>query len=523
MTVPVGSFYAIHQQRITEVLGKSIEMFMPALDSVWEESIATNFGTVRADNLGRDWLVIRHFQTGLAGVIRPGGPMRDWTLYGDYGKTPLGPRLYRDAINSVYPDPTKGSNPVPFRLSIPMRSMLTNLMVTEAELQAEVTPAFIGEVIVPKMTGFARHLAQYLCNYFYLSQNDHYSLTSVGQNAASASPDNQTLKLDLTLSNHAVDRFMVGMQVQIYSSNGATLRATSGGDDIFIVVALDELSGCVYLKSQNNQAVNGANFINSLQTGDIVVFAESKGDANTPFSASPYFTGIAGINSWMKFGGSTDNENFLLGVERLGGSGNGNIDVRVHPEFRSLKVDNAGLPLTEHQMRKILRAWHRSKNKYGQTIDTLIASDGVWLAYEAQKISRQYFDRTGRLSRIDKEGSAGQFEFEMDGRRYSGVTSTYVESNTVYGIKRKGNWEIVAPPSIRGEVKDPRQKSWIPFVFVSKVVSGHGHIPIFRVIDGINRVTEGVQMPGHVRMQAIPKQPTGLKIVNVAEDRLYSS
>jgi hypothetical protein len=34
-------------------------------------------------------------------------------------------------------------------------------------------------------------------------------------------------------------------------------------------------------------------------------------------------------------------------------------------------------------------------------------------------------------------------------------------------------------------------------------------------------VTEGSQLPGYLRMQLVPEQVCGLKLTNVAEDRIY--
>lgn len=538
MPSPVGSIMSIHGVRIEEILNKQMGYLLPSVDELWEDSIVTNRGIGSADQMGRDFLINKNYAGGLTGVIEPGGPRQDFPIYGDPAATNLGAKLHLQGLSQSFPDALLGPNPTPYRLTIPMRSMLTNIMLTLGEQQAEATPAFIGEVIAPKFQGFATHLMQTVCNYFYLSQNTYYSLTYLGDatlgSGYSLEDSNTTLVLNLQLSNYAVDRFMVGMRVQFYDSTGTTQRTVtgSGTSSIFVVIAVDPLTAKVRLKEYGNLALNSTAFASNLATGDICVLASSKGSSSTPYSASPYFTGIAGINSWMKYGdsnGSTDTaDNCLLGAERAGtNSGySGNINVNVHPEFKSMLVDNGSMPLTEHQLRMILRRFHVAKKRHGHTIDCLIANDGVWLAYEAQKIGRQYYDRTGRLSMMDKEGSSNSFEFTLDGRTYTGYSSTYVDANTVYGIKKGGgNWKRYSPPDPRGLRKGERIPSWMPFRFVGSALTGNGsnQIPIFSVSNNRTFVTEGTQMPGYLRMQLVPDQACGLRITGVAEDRLYSS
>jgi hypothetical protein len=544
MAAPTGSLFSTQSVRIEEIINKKIGMFLPACDKVWEDMIVSNQSVGPQDSFGRDYLIIKTFMQGLTGVVEPGGPKGDFTLYGDPQNTSLGAKLHLQGLSNVFPDATLGANQTPYRLSIPMRSMHTNLMMTLGELQAEATQAFIGEVIAPKLEGFAKHITQTMCNYFYISQNDFYAIGQIGTDASSgvtavASTDytltdsNKTIIIHLNQSTYAVDRFMIGMRVQIFDQTGVTQRTVSGStsNSTFIVVAVDELSGNVHLKEAGNLALNGASFVNDLDKNDKIVMASSKGNASTPYSDSSggYFTGIAGINSWLKGGDSSGStrtaSNTLLGYESAGtNSGyNGDINVNTHPEFRSMVYSLSGQPLTEHFMRKLLRRWHAAKGKYGFDIDTLVASDGVWLAYEAQKIGRQYYDRTGKTSTINNEGSSGDFQIQMDGRTYRGLTSSYIEAGTVYGHKFKGNWKRYSPPDPKGVKKGERLPAWIPFRFVGAALTGNGsnQIPIFATSANRTFITEGTQMPGFLRMQLVPEQVCGLKLTNVAEDRLY--
>lgn len=545
MAAPTGSLFSTQGVRIEEVINKQIGMFLPSCDKVWEDMIVSNQSVGPQDAFGRDWLILKTFMGGLSGVIEPGGPKGDFTLYGDPQNTALGSKIHLQGLNSVFPDATLGANQTPYRLGVPMRSMHTNLMLTLGELQAEATQAFIGEVIAPKLEGFAKHISQTMCNYFYISQNTFYSLAAVGDGSTAVasgtdyllSDTNTSITIYLQRSNYAVDRFMVGMRVQFYDSTGTTQRlvVNSTSNSTFIVVAVDELNASVTFKEAGNLSLATTNFVtasgNSLTTGDLIVMASSKGSASTPYSdtAGKFFTGIAGINSWMKkgdSGGSTRSaNNTLLGYESAGSNSgySGDINVNIHPEFRSMEYAMGGQPLTEHKLRLLTRRFHNAKGKYGFTIDTLVASDGVWLAYEAQKIGRQYYDRTGKTSTINNEGSSGDFEFSMDGRTYKGLTSTYIESGTVYGHKFKGNWKRYSPPDPKGVKKGERLPAWIPFRFVGAALTGNGsnQIPIFATSANRTFITEGSQLPGFLRMQLVPDQPCGMKLTGVGEDRIY--
>lgn len=538
---PVGSIFSQNAVTIQELISKSVGILMPTLDPIWRDTIVSNQDVGPVDQMGRDHLIVKTYKGGVTGVIEPGGPGADFTLYGDNSNTSLGAKLFTQGISKMFPDPTGGMNQQSYRLGVPMRSMVTNIMSTLGEMQAEANAGFIGEIVAPKMAGFALNLSQSLCNYWYTSQNTSYSLSWLGAASVDATVDsNTTMVIDLTKSNYAVDRFMVGQRLQIYASSapasGSAYTLRNGGladtNGVLVVVAVQELQGKIRLKTLNNESFasfghqQGASGV-----GDIIVMAGSKGSAVTPFSATPYFTGIAGINSWLKFGdsgGATDADtNCLLGGERVGTlyGFDHNINVNKHPEFQSMLYDNSSLPLTEHTLRKLLRRWHVAKHKYGQSIDCLIASDGVWLAYEAEKIQRQWFDRTNRVASINNEGSEEGMSFTIDGRTYEGYWSTYIESGTMYGIRRKGNWRRYSPRDVMGVKKFDKAEAWNPFRFVAPALTGQQSIwmPISQIQNGRTMVTEALQAPGYLRMQLVPDQPAGLKITGLAEDRAYGS
>jgi hypothetical protein len=554
MPAPTASIFGTKSSQIREVLSKGIIELMPTLDPVFTKVVNSARGVSRSDQIGRDHLVVKHIRTGVTGVIDGAANQADFPLYGDDSNVALGPRLHTQSLTRTFPNPLEGPNQTAFRMAFGMRAMLGNIMLTLGEMTLDNNPEFIDEHIMPKISGFAMNMAQMNCNYWWLSQNNFYALTSVVGAATtgfSLQPNSggRVLVLETSLSNWAVHRFFTGQRVQFYAADGSVARRNgSTGDSVFVVVAHDEMNGKVFFRSINNQVLSTASGsgrpfydatidsdVQNLRTTDICVFANTVGSSSTPFAASPWFVGFAGPNSWMKYGdadGTNDsNDNCLLGRERPGtNSGySGNINVNVHPEFRSLLWNNSGNALTEHQLRKILRAFHAAKKRYGYDIDTLVASEGVWLAYEAQQISREWIDRTSRLSSVrsnqgsDNEENDFGMQFTFDGRTIKLYTSNWVESNTAYGLKMGGgNWKRYMPPGPKGIKKFDKSPAYAPFEFVGRLLNGTDSdmIPISRVSNNLTQTTEGTSMPCWQRMQFAPDQIPGLKITGLAEDRL---
>jgi hypothetical protein len=527
MTAVDNSLFNRHEERIEEVINKNIEIFLPGLDPIWRDLISTSQGVGPVDALGRDLKILKVFMGSMAGVLEQGAPRGDLTLYGDATAQP-GNRLYTQSLNEVWPDPTLGPNAMPYRLGVGMRSMMSNIMFTLGELQAEATPAFIGEIIAPKLEGFGRNIAHTLCNYWYVNQNDEYAICQIKDTVLSDGTVDgiAVYYCAFTPTNYAIDRFYVGQRLDILDNVASApdiANATDGWKNStdgaqanrveVYVDYVDELTSTVRLVSLTDTF--DATTHETVADDDWILYAGSVGSATA--------TGFAGVNSWLKSGASGENNLYLMGADRDQAN---QIDVSQHPEFKSFTKSSVGV-LTEHKLRQYLRRFHAAKNKYGQYIDCLIASDGVWLNYESTKIGREVLDRTGRLSSVTSEGSSEGFQFTMDGRSYTGYTSTYVEDASVYGIRKGGNnWKKYIPPSVSG-TSSFSGADGAPFEFIAGALTGTGtnKLPIYNTDgtnDGITRVTEGVQMPGQMRMQLVPDQPAGLKLTGVTTDRVWS-
>jgi hypothetical protein len=548
-----ANLFATHADRIEEVINKNIDVMLPGVDPIWESMVTTSQGVGPADALGKDFKILRVFQTGMTGILESGKPLDDFGLRGD-DATELGARLYRQTLSQTFPDATGGPNQNPYRLGIPMRSMVSNIMFTLGELQAEATPSFIGQIIAPKLEGFARNIAQTLCNTWYQNQNENLRLAAVGSVVTTSANVDNIYRVVITIDNDAIDRFYVGQRLLILEDI-ATGDITSGDNqgllvknqdssanikDVF-VERIDELTGEIALISEGDVFSGNSGSGEATAVGDQLLPAGScsfvtTGAAKSPASkkavqstengtvatAAANLSGIAGVNHWLKVTGN------LLGTDADSSNA---VSVTDHPEHRSFKYSNSSALLTEHTLRQLLRRFHAAKRKYGYYIDTLVASDGVWLGYESTKIGREMIDRTGRLSSLGTQGSEGGenfdsgFSFTCDGKTYKGHTSTYVEGNTLYGLRLGGqNWKKYVPPEYSGLSNMDGAPGYAPFKFVAGALTGTStsQLPIYDSSASGNRnlVTEGSQMPGMLRMQVVPDQFCMMKITDIAEDRI---
>ena len=546
MAIVTDSLFDRQSLRIQEIINKSVTVFMAELDPVWRDIISTSQGVGNPNELGRDLKILKVFMGSFTGILEQGRTRLDADLYGDF-TSGLG-LLHTQGLLQTYPDPTTAPNSTPYRLAVSMRSMVANIMLTLGEKTAEATPALIGQIIAPKLLGFGRMMSHTIANYFYLSQNDDFRICGITEISGFTDVDGSGTsgwRFSFEPSNTATNRFARGMRVDIYDEASPAvdrLNDTVIGDSgqtitsrvQLLVESVDHLHNRVILVSETNPTTwVGAADTEAPADLDQVFYANSKIEGTT--GTANAFTGIAGIRSWLK-GGTNDpaetpsdpnaNTTILLGTEA---DSTDFINVDLHPEFMSFEKAVNGV-LTEHKLRQYLRRCHAAWKPMGHKLDCLIASDGVWLAYEAQKIGMQRLDRTGRTSSLQHEGSDEGFYFTFDGETYMGYTSGLVESQTLYGIKKgDNNWKRYVPPSPAGVQKNANTDSYVPFEFVAGAITGQGsnQLPIYLSDGGAvgltpSLVTEGSQMPGRIRMQMIPENPSMMRLSGLTEDRVYA-
>jgi hypothetical protein len=531
-----GNLFDIEANVFEEIINKDVDIILPTLDPAWRDTFVSNQGVYPTSQLGRQWKAIRVLRGTYTGVIDGGVARDDFTLYGE-NHTRWGDKMLVQEIEQTWPDPLEGPKPGSIRMAFGIESMHTNLALSWQELQAEATPAYIGQVIAPIMTGFAKNLAHQLCNFWYTSQSDSYAMATVATGtAAQGSHPTYTSLFYFTFqtAEYTPNRFFRGQRVDIYQADLPGLSSSSTSEDRLgqvrandtaategnqsaatrinvMVEYVDELKNEVRLVTATNPTafLNGNGF--TLGDGDSIVPANIK-------TGTGNFTGIAGINSWIK-GGAGGDDNYLLGAER---DSTDFVDVTIHPEYKSL-VAAVNAPLTEPLLLSILRRFHSSKDRYGMGVDCLIASDGVWLEYFRQLVPQFTRERAGRLGSITDEGLSEGFNFTSDGRSYMGYMSTYIEDGTVYGIKKSGgNWERVVPPFPAGASTMGDVEGFIPFRFVLPAILNTNQTRALVYQNPATagsaspRITEFVQLPGVVHLNLAPKQPAGIKLTGVS-------
>lgn len=526
MAATVGSWIDQNARRIEQVLNNSLESTLPTLDDAWVNMVRSNKGVVPVSRLGRDYEIIRQFYGSYSGVVDMADAVGNFPLYGE-ATTNYGAKLMRQNSPSYnYPDPFSSMTAKPFWLKVGLKAQRANVPLSLSQLALEGTPANIGSVLGPVMEGVARNIAHTHCNYWYTSSGSSYQLTSIGATSgtlAQVEAGTATFQHDTTndviyFRPQNLAGFRVagpGMHVDIYDSTGATRRNELSAARIRCVIEwYDPLRNICKLVTDNST------FDSAVSANDIIVHANFE-------STDPVPTGFAGYNDWMKTGasGSAAADRRLLGAGAVGTDDEGIVDVTRHPEFRSFTASVGGV-LTEHYLRKVLARWDIAMGKpYGKEVDTLVASDGVWLAYEAQKIGMQQLDRTGRLSSLNSEGSEEGFTFRYNGRSYKGYTSSFLESGRLIGVKMGGgNWKMVSPPNRSGTTTFPSNgDTFAPIELPLAALSGSSKAPVWRTASGVSLATEYAQMPMDVRFQIVPDQPNGIILTGITEDRLYSS
>lgn len=519
---------------VREIINGNMEIIMPTLDPAWRDTMITSQGVIASSELGRDMVGIKSYKGGLTGVIENGWSRGDFTMYGDQAEA-VGSKLYTQSATRTWPNALEGPNPKPFRMKYHLRTMLTNLAMSMGEMTMDATEANINEFLAPKLEQFAHNLSHTICNYWYMSQNAGYSLDRIASGTGSITYSNSNKTATFALKNQCYDRFQVGQRLDLYSylnfgaSTSSRLNETGGTRLKVFCTAVDGLKGTVSVTCET--ALNVSGLLGS--SGDVtaaqepyITYANSFSSTKFGFgggsSQGAFFTGIAGINSWLKTGGAASgmsDDTLLLGAEA---DQTDQISVQTHPEFKSFGKAVNGT-LTEHGLRRYLSRFNHAKRPLGQSIDCLIASEGVWLNYESNKIGREWLDRTGRLSSVNKEGSEEGMTFSFEGRTYKGYTSMYIESGTLYGIKKGNkNWKRVVPPSIQGATKLKGAQSFLPFQFVMGALTGTSNPKWPILTNNGASITDAVQLPGVLHMQLVPDQPAGMKLTGLTEDRTYS-
>lgn len=549
MAPPTGSLFDTHRQSIEEVLGKQVSVFLASIDPIWNDLIINSTGVSPVDELGRDYNIHHTYMNAVGGVFESGAPRNDFALYGDPNNTAYGSKLYASGTpTGVWPDASEDPGSLRYRLSIPMRSILTQMRLEMAELRAEATPAFIGNIIAPRMKAWSLNLARYICRSWYVSQATNYRLAALGSSSGTDAyvRDNTAKTVVFYPSNKAIMRFAVGDRVDIIRTiansgtdyfvriNDTNLTATPVYTDAAGQLTTTRVkcfvSKVAPFKNQVTLQFDPATTVPTttmLSTDAYIVPANS---VLGGVSNGSSFKDIAGLSSWMKFGtgvNATDTptlnpDNFLLGAEAVGSADIGWINVNTHPEFASFLKSVSGV-LTEHRLNTYLDRTTQAMDPVGEYLDTLVTTTGVIRAAMLQKEGRAILDRTGRTSSLANEGEDGSgFTHHHNGRAYKIHVSDWQNYGQLDGYRRTNNWVRAVPPRLARAATMQGVNPAIPLELAAPVLTGTSS-SIFPVLTSTGKLTQMSQMPGQVAMQIYPKsQVRGLRLTNLTEERVYS-
>lgn len=532
----VGNPLIDRRVQFQEIINKSIDTFLPMQEPVFGDILA-GMPTGEISGFGRDLVIRKLYQGGLSGVIEGAQARNQLGLIGDTdqgGLVDTGTNIRsRGSSQYTFPSAVGQAENTTYGLAIPMRGMTGNIRFNMAEVLAEQNPSFVGQIIAPKLTGWARNISRTLAFYLIASQNDNYRLcaiANIGAMPVAPLAGTNTYVRTMETDNKTVRRLAPGMQVDVYApgpirrndSQGALANQTPLTRLNIIISSVDYVTGTFRLMGSQAALANIAN-------GDSVVLANTMNANATGTNTGLPFMGIAGINSFMKFGGTAGglnvNRDQLLGAEAVndGGPFGGIINVNSYPQFKSLRYTNVGV-LTEAKLTAFLDKFIEAHDQWGWSLDTFIASRGVWRSYANQQINSFTRERTGQTQNLNSEGIRPGFTFEHEGKTYRGITSYWVENNTVYAHRIQGNFVRYVPPALMNSQIVPGAEPSAGFELVAPLLTGTGsdRINVTRGVNGgDNLITDAWEHPAILRTQFVPDaQPVGMRLEGVDEYRL---
>lgn len=521
-----------------EFIGEYAIEHMVVSEPMFANAIIDSTGLEDVNNvMGRDYRIKSRYFGSLAGTIRGGNVKNFMSLYGDTTAA-AGPNIFTNSPSGTYPDPFSGANPRTYGLTSKLYSVETNLAISQTMLDLEATQANIKEQVLPLLRGFGKLLNLWACNSIHVNPDNQYRLGSLGLSTGTGAYTVDTTNKAITFypTEKCTHRFAVGQPVDLFKNTTtlANKSDTTTSRVRLFVGNVDDAEGSVTLQADpSGYAEDGsvATFGNGTTTG----WAGTTNLSTGAFvvSANTYNNGFAGmytIRDWFKWYNSsgTTAQRYLLGASAVTDSAEDYIDVSQHNEFKSQHFGSVGT-LNNRKLCGQVAGVIRGFVRHGHTIDSLIASDGVWLNIFDQDLARTLIMGSQMPGSIQGRGFDGAFSFTYDGVTVTGKTSRFIESGVIYGAKTMNNWRFVAPPSGTGMSRGsmPDKKPIIPLEFVGKAL-GHAsdRIP-YQVVEGsVVKTTEWSQMPGRIRLQFMPRQGAqipGVVWEGVSETRIYSA
>lgn len=529
-----------------QIIGNATREFMSMHTAPFREAILSQMSVGNSGSLGRDQKWERTFMPITdPGVYRDGAHSGHFSRVGDVTQA-IGEKGFQQQLTQTWPDPGYGLNSKAQKLVGTINSMETNMQMTLAEMDLEATEANIRRYIAPKLIGHGRGIAARATHAFWAKRESNFRLCTIKAGTVTSDYSDATFPhVTFETTEEVTARLEVGMPVDLFDGDNDRINSNGSGvrcmawiyevDDFHNKVTVvfqpgdandvaDEAGGTSYAF-----ATMVGDFDGTSDVGDGREYMTYSGVANDDSSIEG---GFYSVFDWLKFaeGASPTNaQKRILGSAASATAGE-YVDVTVHNQFRSPKYENVG-DLSEREFYKILQRTHYGFSRWGYGIDSLFFSFGILARSFALQQAKETIDRTNRPGQINKLGLNGEYEIECDGMTYKAMTEKYLAKGDAVGLKVSGNWEILVPASGASVSKAANAEvpSQIPFEFVSKALGfSSDHMPIMVTDSNSNKAfpTEGVQLPGRIRMQMVVKdngQIPGVYLTGINTETTFAS
>lgn len=531
MAIIADSFFDAQSTVIKELIGDSVQEFMPDTTGAFRDMILGEMATSNGqDILGRDLKFKLRFAGTLTGVIEGGNTHGKVTLYGDQTQD-FGSKMMVHEQSQTWPNPLRSASAKPYGMTGELRSFLTELPLPVSMLRLDAIEANIKQHLVPHLRGFGRQIALLFANQFWARQDQSFRLGSLGT-SSNYTIDATNFTITFAPTEKSTYRFSVGQPVEIWADASTIVsKADASSSPVLGFVSnVDHWGGQITIQFDPREtAENGAaaTFATWATTGNLdnafVVYAKTNN--------SNAFEGLYSIWDWLKTGttGATDpTHDYILGDAAITTGAEDFLNVRNHAQFRSGKFDVSGA-LTRNKLLSYLQTAFDALNPYGYTIDSLFASRGVFLNMFDQQLSRETImaDLGGsQVGSLRNMGLQDGFSITFEGQTIEGMTERFLEDGNLVGFRRKNNWQLLSPQepagasssSGKGDIDKP---SKIPLGFLMPLV-GHDK-SIFPLLDGNGNPTDFARMPGYINAQYVPiNQIPGFWLENITTTREFS-
>lgn len=490
---------------IQEALNDFLTVIYPNADPFF--SMQTSAEGVERANYGREWVVKKAFYQGLTGAVEPD---TEGVVFGAQTSGVDSSFFFSDQ-GIAFPNAFTSARPRPYQAIYPLKGMKANMPLFFQDWDLEALPAVLGNQMANLLQGFAGQLASYRVISFYTAatdgrmcgtENTPVQTYSDPQGSFTFSPDNL-----------AINRFMKGQQIDLFTAAGVRVNETASGERIPLIVSSVEA------------------FYNRVR----VVYRASGLGASGIFTghSGPYVVHLRGVKKGADIDLFNGINTFIRNPNWSGDPGTPllGIDLNEHPIHSSFIYDAQGQPLTETLGSEVLAEWYKARYLYPEMgINLAVTTPGVFNAHMRQRVARETFQRgaTPAPREAGKIGSRVTWSVVWNGVEVEIYLSPFVQQGDMYMTKR-GIWKRYVPPSSAASgTKGPlggydSQTGLGAMEFEFSAPKLMGHNSIFMPMYAGSQPLMAVQAPGRSRMEIFPDQLSMAKIVGLEESGVTAS